>query len=120
MREKIIPAPLPNDTSEPPEEIFRALAKWERNILSHSPGHVALSRAFVEFLPGSISVLGKHIIIPLGEIMKIRRGDNFLWRGVVKVDLKADIDGRQCYIFFLGGKRQKFLSSCQDLGIPVA
>ena len=73
MNERIIPSPPANDASESPEEMFRALAKWEQNKLTHSPGHVTLSRASVEFLPSSMSVLGKHIIIPLGEIVKVRQ-----------------------------------------------
>jgi len=120
MNPKAIFPSLPNDHPNSQEEIFNAPAKWEQSKLTHSVGYIILNRKSVEFHPGSMSVLGKHIIMPLTEISGVKSGDNFLWRGVVKVELKSEIEGRNCYVFFLGSKRQTFLSFCQKLDIPVA
>ena len=120
MNTNTTPPPLPSVSPSHAAPLFRVPAKWEQNKLTHSPGHLTLSSETVEFIPGWMSLLGKHIIIPLAEISQVRRGDNFLWRGVVKLDLKSEIAGRGRYIFFLGGKRKEFLARCRELGIPVA
>jgi len=120
MNTNTAPPPLPSGSHSHATPLFKAPAKWEQNKLTHSPGHVTLGTETVEFIPGSMSLLGKHVILPIGEIAHVRRGDNFLWRGVVKLDLKSEIDGRGRYIFFLGGKREQFFARCRELGIPVA
>ena len=112
--------PLRSDLPSHAAPLFKAPAKWEQNKLTHSPGHVTLSTQAVEFIPGPMSLLGKHVIIPLAQIARVRRGDNFLWRGVVKLDLGSEVDGRSRYIFFLGGKREEFLARCLELGVTVA
>ena len=120
MDEQAAPSPVPSTSSSHAAPLFKALAKWEQNKLTHSPGHVILSTQAVEFVPGAMSLLGKHVIVPLAEIAQAGRGDNFLWRGVVRLDLRSEIDGRSRYIFFLGGKREEFFARCRELGIPVA
>lgn len=95
--------------------IFKAPAKWERHLLCHSPGHLKLSNTTVEFVPGTMSILGKYLIIPIETIDSVKAGDNFLWRGVVHIFLKQPINEHNKYVFFLGGKRKSFLSTFEKL-----
>lgn len=100
--------------------LFNERAGWEQNKLKHSPDRLILSRISMDFIPSSISLLGKHVTIPLNKITNIKPADNILLGGVVKINLSSDIEGRRKYIFFLGGKSKRFLSICQQLGMYVS
>ena len=96
--------------------IFNAAAKWERNFLCHSPGHLQLSDSTVEFVPHrTMSVLGKHLRIPIGVIGTVQVGDNFLWRGVVHIILNQPVNHRTKYTFFLGTKRKNFILAFENI-----
>jgi hypothetical protein len=95
---------------------FNAPAKWEQNVLSHSPGHLQILDNAVEFIPHRImSIVERHVTIPIEEIDSLRIGDNFLWRGAVHIALKQPINNREKYIFFLGGKRKIFIATFKQL-----
>jgi hypothetical protein len=117
--ENVKPPPIPGHASESAPILFKAPAKWEQNKLTHSVGNLSLTDGFIEFSPSAISILGKHLSIPIGNIDAVRCGDNYLWRGVVKLHLKHEVEGSICLTFFLGNNRQHFLSLCKDRGLVV-
>jgi len=84
-------------------------------IFCHSPGHLRLSEVAIEFIPGTVSLLGKHLTIAIESVDSVKSGDNFLWRGVVHIALKRPMDNRSKYTFFLGGKRESLISAFDNL-----
>lgn len=92
------------------ETIFNAPVKWEQNLLTHSPGEVALSSDCLTYRPSNLSVLSDEFSINLSEIKSIRKRDNFLWRGAVKIDLATAFKNKTSLIFFLGGKYKEFMT----------
>ncbi len=96
--------------------LFKAPAKWEQNVFCHSPGYAQLSDSAIEFIPhSSLSLVGKHILIPIGLVAEVTEGDNFLWRCVVYAKLKEPVLGRFQYKFFLGAKCKEFLALVEDV-----
>lgn len=111
------PPPFPQRPGS--DLLFECLAKWEQNFLTHSPGRVTLSSAKLSFLPGAMSVLGRTVEIPFENITSVKKRDNFLWRGAVRVNLRSEFESHNRFVFFLGNKREEFLSKCETVGIAI-
>jgi len=99
-------APQPNPDAP---VLFSAPVKWEQNRLTHSFGTLSVSDHRVDYVPGKTSVLGTAFSIPRDLIENARKRDNFLWRGAVSVKLNQPLNGRNEFIFFLGGRYREFL-----------
>ncbi len=95
------------ETTEIP---FKAPTKWEQNRLTHSFGELTISNDAINFEPGSVSVPGRKLSIPLNAVSEARKRDNFLWRGAVTIALNDKYENRAKFIFFLGNKYQEFLN----------